>query len=474
MPEFQNLTDNTCSKDVCDNSVWEKLKPYDDVPLKDLRKNNPDLLVFPPDLGDNDDDIGEQSLFSLSGGKIRTGNLVGYFGVNGVPFAVRSRFDSSEKQFFLHYLLQKVAGINILNLSTTVQRDDLWKDLYSLLFPYCLKNALRQGLFKAYRHFDYNDSHLRGAIDITRHLRENTPFRGSVSYRTRERTADNALIQLVRHTIEFIRADAKTASVLTGDKDTRDAVNDIVFATPSYARGDREKVVAQNLRPVRHPYFTEYAFLQKLCLKILRRESLSFGASDEKIHGIVFDAAWLWEEYLATVLKDVFTHSRNKTKENGVSVYQDNDGRSMVYPDFYSKEKGIVIDAKYKKLDKGVFRDDRFQLISYMYLLKADKGFLVYPYPRNKNETGAGENEGNIGEDEGNIAEAQTRTLNGYGGKIGRIPFFIPQTEDEKTFIKDIKQTEEDFQELMSAENIESLLKNWPFSRKRDTASSEA
>ena len=437
MTDLTKCEDNYYDGYECEKSVSDKITKYAGVSLKDLRKSNPDLLVFPPDLGDNDDDIGEQSLFSLSGGKIRTGNLVGYFGVNGVPFAVRSRFDSSEKQFFLHYLLQKVAGINILNLSTTVQRDDLWKDLYSLLFPYCLKNALRQGLFKAYRHFDYNDSHLRGAIDITRHLRENTPFRGSVSYRTRERTADNALIQLVRHTIEFIRADAKIAPVLTGDKDTRDAVNDIVFATPSYARGDREKVVAQNLRPVRHPYFTEYAFLQKLCLKILRRESLSFGASDEKIHGIVFDAAWLWEEYLATVLKDVFTHSRNKTKENGVSVYQDNGGRSKVYPDFYSKEKGIVIDAKYKKLDKGVFRDDRFQLISYMHILPATKGFLVYPIRKGDNTEIDGEK----------IADKKQtpRTLAGYGGTIGRIPFEIPQENDETVFIEEMKEQETKF-----------------------------
>lgn len=434
MTDLTKCEDNYYDGYECEKSVSDKITKYAGVSLKDLRKNNPDLLVFPPDLGDNDDDIGEQSLFSLSGGKIRTGNLVGYFGVNGVPFAVRSRFDSSEKQFFLHYLLQKVAGINILNLSTTVQRDDQWKNLYSLLFPYCLKNALRQGLFKAYRHFDYNDSHLRGAIDITRHLRENTPFRGSVSYRTRERTADNALIQLVRHTIEFIRADAKTASVLTGDKDTRDAVNDIVFATPTYARGDREKVVAQNLRPVRHPYFTEYAFLQKLCLKILRRESLSFGASDEKIHGIVFDAAWLWEEYLATVLQELkFDHPRNKTKENGVPVYQNNDGRSMVYPDFYSKEKSIVIDAKYKRLNKSVLRDDRFQLISYLYLLKADNGFLVYPI-----QTGDNTNEETV-------TEARIRTLNGYGGTIGLIPFEIPQAEDETIFIEEMKEQETKF-----------------------------
>ena len=443
MPDFQNLTDNTCSKDVCDKSVWEKLKPYDDLSLKGLRENNPDLLVFPPDLGENDDDIGEQTLFSLPGGKVRTGNLVGYFGVNGVPFAVRSRFDSSGKQFFLHYMLRKVVGINILNLSTTVQRDDQWKDLYSLLFPYCLKNALRQGLFKAYRHFDCNDSHLRGAIDITRHLRENTPFRGSVSYRTRERTADNPLIQLVRHTIEFIRADAKTAPVLTGDKDTRDAVNDIVFATPTYARGDRAKVVAQNLRPVRHPYFTEYAFLQKLCLKILRRESLSFGASDEKIHGIVFDAAWLWEEYLWTVLgKEGFKHARNKTKEYGISVYtKDEYNRYTVYPDFYKKD--TVIDAKYKKLDKGVFRDDRFQLISYMHIHNAKRGFLVYPIQKG-DETEVEDNE--------KAVTSRIRELNGYGGKIGRLPFFIPQqAENETDFKKLMKEAENDF--LDSYEN---------------------
>ena len=452
MPDPRKLKDNSLDETVCDKSDLEKITPYAGLSLKKLRENNPDLLVFPPDLGNNDDDIGDQKLFSLEGGKIRTGNLLGFFGISDLSFVVRSRFDDSDKQFFLHFMLKKVVGINILNLPTKTTEDRLW-DLYYLLFPYCLKNALRQGLFKAYRRFSYNDSRLRGAVDVARHLQKNVPFAGNFAYNTRERTADNPLIQLVRHTIEFIRANAATASILQ-EKDTRAAVDEVVAATPSYARGDRAKIIAQNLRPVRHPYFTDYTILQKVCLKILRREKLDFQNKSEKLHGIVFDAAWLWEEYLATVLKGKnFTHALNKKGENGIDVYDkakemEKYGKTYnqytVYPDFYI-EGNTVIDAKYKRLNNGVFRDDRFQLISYMHILKAEKGFLAYPIQRG--------DEKEI-EDEGKLKEARIRELNGFGGTIGRLPFYIPQTvETEEAFEEEMKKEEEVF--LKSLENAE-------------------
>ena len=445
MVDLPPLTDNSVSEKAVDEPVLVKIKPYAGKKLKDLHEKFPDLLIFPPVMGDNDDDIGSQPLFSLDEeNKIRTGNLLGFFGVNGVSFVVRSRFDDSDKQLFLHHMLKKVFGHNILNLPTKTKGDNLW-DLYYLLFPYCLKNALRQGLFKTYRRFSYNDSHLRGTVDVVRHLRNNIPFAGRFAYQTRERTTDNPLIQLVRHTIEFIRANAATAPVLR-EKETAAAVNDVVAATPTYAIGDRAKVIAQNLRPVRHPYFTDYTVLQKVCLKILRREKLSFHDTGEKLHGIVFDGAWLWEEYLATVLKDKdFTHARNKTKENGIPVYdKEKEGNKYnqytVYPDFYKKED-TVIDAKYKRLDKSVCREDRFQLIFYMHILNAAKGFLVYPIQCDDNTTI---------EDEGNINDKRIRFLNGCGGTIGRLPFHIPKDETNfeqqmgeatNAFLKDLDET---------------------------------
>ena len=82
------------------------------------------------------------------------------------------------------------------------------KMLFSLLlflFPRYLKDALRKGLFKTYIRSQYNDNHVAGSMDIPRHISKNTPFVGNVAYSQREYSYDNALTELVRHTIEFIQ-----------------------------------------------------------------------------------------------------------------------------------------------------------------------------------------------------------------------------------------------------------------------------
>ena len=48
------------------------------------------------------------------------------------------------------------------------------------------------------------------------------------------------------------------------------------------------------------------------------REKIKYDLSANKMYGILFDGAWLWEEYLATVLKKKgFEHPRNKGKNAG-------------------------------------------------------------------------------------------------------------------------------------------------------------
>ena len=75
-----------------------------------------------------------------------------------------------------------------------------------------------------------------------------------------------------------------------------------------------------------------------------------------------------------------FLHPRNKEKKGGILVFSDE--KRKVYPDFYDRERKIVLDAKYKKLEfteKGINREDLFQLISYSYILEAEKAGLIFP-----------------------------------------------------------------------------------------------
>ena len=198
-----------------DSRYWHD--PIDDVVKKDLRlisneeigklssKTNPNLLVFPRDLHHYGDEISDSYILSMRNDEISTGNIMGFVGVNKTQLDIKSRFAKVDgEDFFLHYLLQKVFSINLFDIKhSTTQKPVFGFLLY--LFPYFLKKALAQGLFKKYQRFEYNDANIQGAINVSRHIRENIPFKGTVAYSTREHSYDNDITQLIRHTIEYIK-----------------------------------------------------------------------------------------------------------------------------------------------------------------------------------------------------------------------------------------------------------------------------
>lgn len=359
------------------------LLPHSGIGLDELCAANPSLLLFPDCLGDNGDKITEP-LYSLegnerSGYRLWTGNIVGFWGVNGVNVRVHSRFDDEKHQYFFHYMLQRIAGFNVLDFKTLPDQEDLW-DFLIYLFPMALKRAVRQGVFRAYRIFMYDDDRIKGSVDIPRLIRRDIPFAGRISYNTREHTGDNHVMQLIRHTVEYIRK--KAPVLLTADAEMRRAVDLTVQMTPDFTERDRTRVISANLRPVRHPFYSDYTTLQKLCLQILRHEKLSYGNNDGSISGIVFDAAWLWEEYLNAIFQsnsnlNGIVHPRNKMRTDPVYFYK-NRGKPH-YPDFYDEKRHLILDAKYKRMEGGVASDDLVQMISYIHILGCDGAILMKP-----------------------------------------------------------------------------------------------
>lgn len=421
------ICDNSISPDILSEQIIASLLPYAGVPLQELQSQDSDLLIFPHRPGGNHDGIEQQTLFDIAGGKFKSGNVMGFFCIDDISIAIHSRFDHTDEQFFMHYMLQKVFAVNILDLRTHLGQENLWEFLI-YIFPYCLLRALRQGLFRAYQQFNYNDSKVKGAVDIARHLKQNLPFSGNIAYRMREYSTDNPMMQLIRHTIEFIKSSRSRASILSSSREIREAAAQIISATPSYNAHLREKVIFQNLRKNTHPYFTEYTFLQDLCLKILRHDKVSTGQDKHDIRGIVFDGAWLWEEYLATILKKLeFEHPENKTGKGVRYLFKNKTGK--IFPDFIGKNS--ILDAKYKMLDKGTPpREDVFQIISYMHVLEKQNGFLVYPGSQTD--------------------QSVTRCeLNGMGGWFGTIPLTIPPAASRNEFADLMKSSETNF-----AENI--------------------
>ena len=395
------------------------------------------VFIFPNDLKNSPDLERDQKIFETVNQKIKTGNVIGFLGYDQERLTISSRFSSESDDYFLHYLLQKVLHINLTSLDVGLSQDDRLYQLLMYLFPKYLQAALRKGLYKEYQRFSHNDSHVKGVIDVRNHLKKNLPFTGNIAYTTREFTYDNPIMQLIRHTIEYIKNQKSIGQgVLDNLLTSRENVAEIVRVTPSYKLADRTKITRENQsKPIRHAYFHEYRKLQELCLMILKQEKHGLGYQDQKIHGILFDVAWLWEEYVHTLLQKDFIHPRNKDKTDGISVFSSRERK--VYPDFYNRDLKIVLDAKYKKLEdteKGINREDLFQLISYSYILKTEKAGLVFP-------------------SKDKIVDNEIGKLAGYGALLKKWSIQIPQKSSSyREFCEILENSEEIFKSNITKE----------------------
>ena len=429
---------------ISDNN-WEGLTISDEHHLEDLQKiaekpigqlsldDNPNLLIFPQNLEEYGDKIGKQYVCEVKEGKLFTGNIMGFIGYGDTKVRIHSRFAQGDDDYFLHYMLQKVFAINLFDLKYHSDEESIF-DFLIYLFPAFLKRAMRQGLYKEYQTREYNDADIKGRIDVARHIRMNVPFAGKVAYSTREYAYDNHVTQLIRHTIEFISNHPYGGGILKNDDLTKDAVSLIKDATPTYSHNERRKVVNQNLRPLSHPYFSEYRHLQHLCMQILRYEEIKYGRNEDEIYGVLFDGAWLWEEYLNTLLKDCgYKHPQNKVFSGRIHLFTDNSGAR--YPDFY--KDGIVLDAKYKRYEdialQRIDGDDLHQVITYMYILSAQYGGLIVPGQHIKSGS-----------------RPEPKTLKGYGGSMNIYSITVDSpAQDFKAYCLQMSQYEKDFLKLL-------------------------
>lgn len=440
------IADNNYKGVSIDKSDIENIKQFANKKIKYLKENN----LFILSKNSFKDDIENSDIIELDevNNKIYSNNIMGFIGYNDTQIKITSRFASEDEDYFLHYMLQKVFYSNIFNWEYATEKDYSF-DFLIYMFTHFFQKAIRQGIFKSYQNRKYNDANVRGVIDINRHIKNNIPFNGKIAYNTREYSYDNNITQLIRHTIEYINT--KSRGILNINEDIKSGVFQIIEATKRYDKNKRQSIINKNLKKLNHPYFYEYEPLRKICIQILRYEELKYGREENKIYGILFDGAYLWEEYIYTILKDLdFLHPRNKEKTDGINLLNK---KWTVYPDFYNYNKQIVLDTKYKMLNKDndkIDGSDKHQIISYVYTLGAKIGGFVYP---SENKEFSFDNIGILNR------EYNKNILEDYSPSIFKYAFLIPNKKSNKEnfenindFKKEIEKSENDFKEKIKNE----------------------
>lgn len=437
------LKDNALTSKSKFESIECLTKKVADKTLEQLEKEG--VFLFPEAIKSAKDITKDQMVLRSFNDCYQTSNVMGFLGYGKERLTIESRFSAGKYDYLFQYLLERVLPFpNILELDTDATQDERLFNLLLFLFPRYLKSAMRKGVFKTYIHNEYNDSNVKGSIDVARHIRQNTPFIGNVAYNQREFSYDNYLMELVRHTIEFIKKKPFGNQLLSRAKDD---VTTVVKATTCYEFHNRRKAIIENQKnPIRHAYFYEYRELQRLCIMILQHEKHQIGTGLREIHGILFDGAWLWEEYIDSLIGEHFYHPMNKGGEGAQRLFAENVG--LIYPDFLSQdtENPVVADAKYKPIE-NIGNKDYLQVLAYMFRFDAKQGYYLYP------ESGALQNQSlhlNSGSTYDNNVKARDNILL---VKLGlRIPRCSTCYDD---FKKQIHDSEQNFKMQLFDENTD-------------------
>ena len=432
------IKDNSQLKKAAFSDISALTGKIADKTLDQLEREG--VFVFPEYIDDAEDITRDQMILQSVNDSYRSGNVMGFIGCGNERLIIESRFSGEADDFFFQYLLDRVLDFpNLVDLETDANQDNRLFNFLLFLFPHYLKTAMRKGLFKKYIRHNYNDGNVKGTIDVARHIEKNTPFTGNVAYSQREFSFDNSLMELVRHTIEFIKRKPYGGKILIKVKDE---VKLVVDATQGYEPYDRQRIIEQNKKnAVRHAYFREYLALQRLCLLILRHQKHQIGSGSKQIYGILFDGAWLWEEYVNSLIEDIFYHPMNKGGKGAQRLFEKNTG--LIYPDFISRdnEARIIADAKYKPIE-NIGNRDYLQVLAYMFRFDAKVGFYLYPEAEDSDDLKLRLNQGSTYES--NVMPRDDISITKHGLKVPA------DAVDYDEFVAKMKSSEKEFIQAFS------------------------
>ena len=401
-----------------------------DKTLEQLEREG--VFVFPEIIKDAEDITKDQMILQSCNDMYCTGNVMGFLGSGDERLVIESRFSLGDNDYFFQYLLETVLDFpNFISLDTNANQEERVFNLLLFLFPHYLKVAARKGAFKTYINNKYNDGNVRGTIDIARHIKRNIPFVGDIAYNQREYSFDNYLMELIRHTIEHIKSKSYGYNLLNKVKDE---VKLIIDATPEYRATDKRRILEANRKnTIRHAYYHEYRDLQRLCILILQNQKHKFGDGRRKVYGILFDGAWLWEEYINSLIGDTFYHPMNKSGTGAQRLFDG--GVGLIYPDFIGKNTAdrVIADAKYKPID-NIGNKDYFQVLAYMFRFDSKRGYYIYPDAKDTGTVSLMMNEGSTYE--GDVSARTDISITKLGLKVPS------ESKDYKEFKRQIRINE--------------------------------
>lgn len=382
----------------CGEEERRKLLPVLDAFLEEYRRRGKKDLRF----------YANRELFGPDVGVTRIRNLAvrdPALGEATYDFTLQlgCRFDSGGRAWFLAAMLTASMYEEFQKPSVQISQQTVFDILLFFMFREQFAQAARKGIFRAYRRFEENGPRPRGALDIPRHIRLNGGLNnGRIACAYREHTENNRLNRLIAAAFRRLRERFPGLVRSRFDNDSAcfqamTAITQAVGPQPLHVR----TVLAENLRPIAHPYFGEYEALRKTCLKILRYENISIFDADccEETESLLVDVPRLWERFLERRLETRLEGSGlHLTAQDPRPIFAQRDDK-LSRPDFVLRRGGqalAILDAKFKRHWEDFFigssskyvDDDINKCIRDMVVFQTRRTGVVFPFREANGENG--------------------------------------------------------------------------------------
>lgn len=379
-----------------------------------------------------------------------------------ITLNIHSRFDKGNDDLFLLHMFEKGVvsrGSLYQDMQIHGKQISCWDLMLSMVFINQLHDAVKRGLFRQYRDYEYNNPHLRGRIDVARHIRENPIFTGNICYTAREYTADNPINVLILRTYDHLqkRYPALLHDLVAKDEIVRQGILTLQSEVENWQSKSDLDVIRNTQKKIAHSIYREYEPLRQTCHAVLTKMGINLfhhTASDSHtISGILIDMPKLWEHFLYhTIIRDISGLS-GPYNQSLNSCFLGGTPRRAI-PDYLVPSKSgksrysMVLDAKYKDywgntlIDKksddadakkkwneswGKTRNDLFQLLAYQLAFNCKICGVIFPISQDRYDSASQKEKNSVKL----LHPVSTHCPDRY---FIRIPYVIPKISDPNNY----------------------------------------
>jgi 5-methylcytosine-specific restriction enzyme subunit McrC len=233
-------------------------------------------------------------------------------------------------------------------------------EVFVQMFANGLLQELKKGMYKKYMTEQDNLSVLKGKYLINKNLKYNF-IKNRIYCEYDEFSPNNELNQFFLYAVKYLQKFVKDKKLLKQCE--------LIFDEVEYKSVDINKLnIHFDRLNVRFKTSFEVAIL-------LLKQSIPLFNQDKKSFAFLFDMNVLFEKFIARIVKEEYDNVE-------VPIKSKKFGELYLKPDIIVKSKNLIIDCKYKILEKSSIasRDDRYQMYVYANNFKnINSTILLYP-----------------------------------------------------------------------------------------------